>query len=360
MIRIFRIRLARAFFNLVVLVFTIGACASPELMMQLDFFADESASTLQWPPPPQKPRILYLGSIKDPTDTERKESWFKKVISSVFGSERDMYTMLRPYGVYADTDRVYVADPGSGRLHVYDRSRKSYFAFERWGEEDLISPIGIAVDENGNMFISDSVLKQVLVFDREGKYLRAIGPPDMFKRPAGIALNDARLYVVDTHGHKVLVLSQTDGKLLFSFGRQGTEHGNFNYPTNVFVSSEKLIYVTDSMNFRVQVFNPDGSFLTSFGKPGDGSGNLSKPKGIAVDSEGHIYVVDSHFDNVQIFDRDGNLLLVFGGSGNGKGEFTLPAGIYIDKLDRIYVADSYNRRIQIFQYVKEKDEKVAK
>ena len=346
-------RVAIAFFFFIVLVYSMGACTSPEPVRH-DFFHDESASSLQWPPPPQKPRILYLGSIKDPKETGIKDSWLKKVMSSVFGSEKDISTMLRPYGVYADTDRIYVTDPGSGRFHVYDRSQKRYFAVERWGEEDLISPIGIAIDGNGNMFVSDSVLKQVLVFDKEGKYLRTIGPPDMFQRPAGIALNDERLFVVDTHGHKVLILSLPDGKLLFSFGKQGTEHGDFNYPTNIFVSRDKLIHVTDSMNFRIQVFNPDGSFLTSLGKPGDGSGNFSKPKGVAVDSEGHIYVVDSHFDNVQIFDSQGNLLLVFGSSGNGKGEFTLPAGIYIDKLDRIYVADSYNQRIQIFQYLKEK------
>lgn len=352
-------RLSIAFFYLIVLICSIGSCTAPELM-QHDFFEGESASPLQWPPPPQNPRILYLGSIKSPTETGIKDSWLKKVMSTVFGSEKDISTMLRPYGVYADTDRVYVTDPGSGRLHIYDRGRKRYFPVERWGEEDLISPIGIAVDGNGNMFVSDSVLKQVLVFDKEGKYLRAIGPPDMFQRPAGIALDGNRLYVVDTHGHQVIVLSKENGNFLFSFGKNGIEKGNFNFPTNIFITKEKLIYVTDSMNFRIQVFNPDGGFLTSFGKLGDGSGNFSKPKGIAVDSEGHIYIVDSHFDNVQIFDRNGNLLLVFGSSGNGKGEFTLPAGIYIDSLDRIYVADSYNQRIQIFQYLKEKKQEIAK
>lgn len=359
MIRICRIRLYSVFFHLIALSFTLGACTSPE-PMHYNFFEGESATALQWPPPPQNPRILYLGSVKSPTERGLKDSWLKKVMSSLFGAETDISTMLRPYGVNADTDRVYVTDPGSGRLHVYDRTRQRYFSVEGWGEKNLTSPIGIAVDGNGNIYVSDSVLKQVFVFDREGKDLRSIGPPDTFQRPAGIALNEDRLYVVDTHGHKVLVLSVTDGRLLFSFGKQGTEHGHFNYPTNIFVSSDKLIYVTDSMNFRVQVFNPDGGYLASFGKLGDGSGNFSKPKGIAVDSDGHIYVVDSHFDNVQIFDGNGNLLLVFGSSGNGKGEFILPAGIYIDKLDRIYVADSYNKRIQVFQYLKEKKDPVAK
>jgi DNA-binding beta-propeller fold protein YncE len=359
MIQPFTNRLFLAFFHLILLICSIGACASSELAKH-NFFESEAESTLQWPPPPQEPRILYLGCIKDTSDTGVKESFLKRALNRIFGEEKTPSSMLRPYGVYADTDRVYVTDPGSGRLHVYDRSQKRYFPVERWGEEDLISPIGIAVDGNGNMFVSDSVLKQVLVFDKEGKYLRAIGPPDLFKRPSGIALEGNRLYVVDTHGHRVIVLSKENGNFLFSFGKNGIENGNFNYPTNIFITKEKLIYVTDSMNFRIQIFDQDGGFRSSFGKLGDSSGNLSKPKGIAVDSEGHIYVVDSHFDNVQVFDNQGNLLLIFGSSGNGKGEFLLPAGIYIDSSDRIYVADSYNQRVQVFQYVKEKSREIAK
>ncbi len=352
-------RLPMLFFLLIVLFCSIGACASSELAKH-EFFEAESASSLQWPPPPQEPRILYLGSIKSPSETGIKDSWLKKVMSSVFGSEKDTSTMLRPYGVYADTDSVYVTDPGMGRLHVFDLHQNKYFPIEGSGNEELVSPIGIAVDDRGDIYISDSVLQHVFVFDKERKYLRKIGSPDLFKRPAGLALDGNRLYVVDTHGHRVIVLSKENGNFLFSFGKNGIENGNFNYPTNIFITKEKLIYVTDSMNFRIQIFDRDGGFRSSFGKLGDSSGNLSKPKGIAVDSEGHIYVVDSHFDNVQVFDNQGNLLLIFGSSGNSKGQFTLPAGIYIDSSDRIYVADSYNQRVQVFQYLKEKSREIAK
>jgi len=359
MMHVLRVNLSMFLFLLIVVIFSIGACTSPESVHH-DFFNNKSASALQWPPPPQTPRIIYLGSIKDPTYTGGKESFLKRTLNSIFGEEKTPSSMLRPYGVFADTDRVYVTDPGMGRLHVINLQQNKYVSVEGSGDEELVSPIGIAVDDRGDIYISDSVLQHVFVFDKERRYLRKFGSSDLFKRPAGLALDGNRLYVVDTHGHRVIVLSKEKGNFLFSFGKNGIENGNFNYPTNIYISNEKLIYVTDSMNFRIQIFDQDGGFRSSFGKLGDSSGNLSKPKGIAVDSEGHIYVVDSHFDNVQIFDRNGNLLLVFGSSGNGKGEFMLPAGIYIDKLDRIYVADSYNKRIQVFQYLKEKSAEIAK
>ena len=77
--------------------------------------------------------------------------------------------------------------------------------------------------------------------------------------------------------------------------------------------------MTDSLNFRVQVFSPDGALLQSFGRAGDGVGDFGAAKGVAVDSDGHIYVVDSLFDVVQIFDESGRFLLSFGATGARRG-----------------------------------------
>ena len=84
------------------------------------------------------------------------------------------------------------------------------------------------------------------------------------------------------------------------------------------------IYVCDTLNFRVQIFNKDGKFIGKFGKVGNRIGEFSKPKGIAVDSEGHIYVADAMCDVVQVFNKNGELLLVFGGGGSENGKMWLP------------------------------------
>ncbi len=355
--RVAAIRFLPVISIMAVFVLAVGACSNSDHIRR-DPTQNKGAPVMQWPPPPQNPRVLYISAIEDPSDIGLSKSSVKKALSRIFGEEKPPSVMVRPHGVFADNERVYISDPGFGCCHIFDLRRKKYFLIERAGAKKLLSPIGVAVDDRGDIYISDSLLKHIFVFDKDGKYLREIGSPGFFGRPTGIAIDGNRLFVVDTHAHRVLVLSKDNGSLLFGFGKNGTAPGDFNYPTNIALSKDKLIYVTDSMNFRIQSFTGDGSFLNSFGKPGDGSGYLSRPKGIAVDSEGHIYVVDSHFDNVQIFDAEGNLLLVFGSSGNGGGEFILPAGIYIDSSDRIYVADSYNRRIQVFQYVRDAADKL--
>jgi len=106
--------------------------------------------------------------------------------------------------------------------------------------------------------------------------------------------------------------------------------------------------VTDSLNFRVQVFSKAGEPLAQVGGLGQVLGRFSKPKGVAVDDGGRMYVVDSIFDVVQMFDDSGRLLMHFGGSGSRPGQFWLPAGIAVAG-NNIYVADTQNRRVQVFR-----------
>ena len=175
-----------------------------------------------------------------------------------------------------------------------------------------------------------------------------------FDSLAGIAIDRARnlLYVVDSSRHQILCYSTTNGERVRSIGRRGSGDGELNFPTNVFVDRQGRVYVADTLNFRVQVFDATGAFVRTFGVLGDGPGTFNRPKGVAVDSEGHIYVADAAFDNFQIFDAEGQLLLYVGRGGFDAGQFMLPAGLYIDDRDRIFVADQGNSRVQVFQYVR--------
>jgi DNA-binding beta-propeller fold protein YncE len=308
-------------------------------------------SQLVWPGPPADAKIRFIRSVRSSRDIGTRSNWFTNVIRSISGEEDNVEQMARPYGVYAHGDRLYVADPGLSLVHFFDFSERRYIQIRSAKDRALESPVGVAVDGDGQIFITDSVLRRVFTFNKYGKYTGEIASSDLFERPTGIALHNDRIYVVDTQGHRVKVFSHDSGRLLFQFGKNGLKNGEFHYPTHIFASADGHLYITDSLNFRVQIFDCDGNFLSVFGRLGDALGDFSKPKGIATDSDGNIYVADSQFDNVQIFDQSGRLLLIFGGSGSEKGRMSLPAGVFIDTNDRIYVADSYNRRIQVFQYL---------
>lgn len=179
----------------------------------------------------------------------------------------------------------------------------------------------------------------------------ALGQRDELSNPVAVAVDDARqrLYTVDSKAHKVKICSPESGQPLDEFGERGTGPGQFDFPANIALDREGRVYVTDAMNFCVQVFATEGCFLEEFGRQGTRFGQFLKPKGIALDAFQNIYVVDSDFDNFQIFDQQRRLLMFVGDGGQIPGRFWLPAGIHVDRHNRIYAADQNKRRIQIFQ-----------
>ncbi len=126
--------------------------------------------------------------------------------------------------------------------------------------------------------------------------------------------------------------------------------GELNFPIHICFAHDKL-YVVDSMNARIQIFDPDGNHLMSFGSRGKFLGQFSRPKGVTVDSEGNIYVVDSYFDYLLVFNSQGEFLLPIGGTGDHVGSLYLPAGVWSDNSDQIYIADLNNARVMVLQFL---------
>jgi DNA-binding beta-propeller fold protein YncE len=266
--------------------------------------------------------------------------------------------IIRPYGLEMDSQgRLFVVDTFLRLVHVFYPQKSVYYTFPK-GRNGFISPIDVALDRKGLIYVSDSEGQVVKIFKDNGKtFVRNIGQ-GILERPTGLAVNEKtnELLVLDTVLSSIFRYDLSDYHVKGVIGKIGKGKDAFLYPTNIFVSKEGNIYVSDSMNFRIKVLSPEGKLLHVFGQSGDSPGYFSSPKGVAVDSEGHIYVVDGMFDNIQIFDREGRLLMAFGSPGSNPGEFWLPSGIFIDGKDRIYVADSYNQRIQVFHYIKEEGE----
>jgi DNA-binding beta-propeller fold protein YncE len=307
------------------------------------------AGTYVWPGPPAVPRIEWLSQWSNKYDFGGPN----KVMQYLIGKER-LEKLRRPSGIVADNaGNIYVADSEIRVIFVFDMENH---VLRFLGLGSFGAPTALAVDNTrGIIFVSDPRLQEVMGLNKvTGAIVLTIGGPGEFKRPAGLAYDEhrGRLYVADSQEHVVKVFDK-DGRHLFTIGKRGAEDGEFNFPSFLAVDGSGNLYVMDSFNFRVQIFDADGKFLKKFGKLGDSSGYFSRPQGIGVDSEGHIYVADSAFNNFQIFDQQGRLLLWVGNLGRKPGEFYVPTGLFVDKKDKIYVSDTFNQRAQVFQYLKQ-------
>lgn len=324
------------------LVSLLSSCApAPYQKPQID---------LAWPLPPDEPKIKFVDKFLSTLDMGKQQSFTE----ALFGEEQ-IDALYKPYGVAVDkTGKIYVTD--IGRVFVFDFKNKSHeFIGVEPGSGKLVIPIGIAISSDGSVFVADTAQDRVFVY-KKNKFFAAIGHTGDFESPSGVALDEKRglIYVVDSKKHNVSVFSLSDYKKIRTIGKRGSELGEFNFPANIALDADGRLYVVDTFNVRIQVFDENGAFVKAIGKLGDGPGFLARPKGIAIDSEGHIYIVDAAFQNFQIFDRDGNILLVIGTTGVLPGEFYLPAGIAIDDEDKIYVVDQIPGSVTVFQYLGKK------
>jgi DNA-binding beta-propeller fold protein YncE len=310
----------------------------------------EDSAPLVWPAAPDAPRIAFVKAFSRPEDLGISRGFFQRVADLVFG--HDESRLVRPMAVVAVGDVIYVADPGAKGVHRFDQKEGSHELIHAAGGGPLLSPVGLALGEAGEVYVSDSALAAVFVIRPGAKEAVRLDLVASLGQPTGIAFDPVhgRLFVVDTSAHRVNVFSR-DGVLETSFGRRGTGEGEFNYPTLIWRTPAGRLYVTDSLNFRIQSFDERGRFLSKFGGLGDGTGDLPRQKGVATDRYGHIYIVDSLFHALQVFDDRGRLLLSLGGMGRERGEFWLPTGLFIGADDKIYIADSYNQRVQVLRYI---------
>ena len=301
-------------------------------------------------------KLTFDRSLSSDRDVRTKRGFFTKVFEIVVG-EPDFHFLVRPYGVVTDSHgRVIVTDPGARGVHIFDFAQQKYKFIERRekGKDAMLAPQCVTVDDQDNIYVTDSIAGKIFVFDAGGKYKRALGSikggEGYFKRPTGIAVDSAqqRIYVTDTLRNKVFVLDM-QGEIVKTIGQTGQKPGEFNFPTELHLDGKNLL-VVDAMNFRVQALDSSGQVEYTIGQIGDEIGGMFRPKGVAVDSEGHIYIVDGSQGLVQVFNREGQLLYYFGQKGTRFGEFRMPSGLHIDREDRVFIVDSYNRRVQIFRY----------
>lgn len=350
-------RLARAGKRLLVIVLAAGTLVSCAAPGPGDSRNAQAQPELVFPPPPETPRFVFERTILGSADitVEDSESKWRRILT---GEVDASIGFSKPFDVEACQGRMYVSDTVRRSVHIFNVPTGEHKEIGLDEPGMLRKPLGMAVDGDCNLYVVDGTAKRVVVYDQDGDFLSAFGGSDKFERPAHVAVDaDARYaYVVDTGGvstdqHRIRVFDIATGEVSYDIGHRGTGPGEFNLPKDIAIGTDGRIYVVDSSNFRVQVFETDGTYVHTFGSIGVQPGQFSRPKGVGIDPDGNVYVTDAAFGNFQIFNPAGQLLLFIGTRSTtaGAAKYMLPAGIAVDEDGRVYMVDQFFRKVDIYR-----------
>lgn len=325
---------------------------------------------LVWPSPPNIARVKWLdyftGLKIDYAQTAKakaKASWMDRLAGGQTEDEKATrkdfpFQMIGPYGIAEDSKgMVYVADQRVGAIFIFNTETRDTQMIRNGYEAHFGWINGLAIDDDDRLFVSDGKMHRVLIFNTKHEVENQI--TEGLQDPVGLAIDTTNrfLYVVDTQQDQVIVYDADTLKLLRRIGTGGKNHflttpGDFGAPQGVAVDGDGNVFVTDTMNNRVEIFDADGNFISEFGKHGDGPGYFARPKGIAVDADGHIWVADEMQDRLQVFNRDGQLLTYIGmNHGELPGQFKTLIGVAIDKRNRVFTTEQEPGRLQVFRYI---------
>jgi DNA-binding beta-propeller fold protein YncE len=263
-----------------------------------------------------------------------------------------IYGMVEPVGVAGTPsgDRIYVAESGGERLiRVFDPGGKPLASFAPADSRTAgRAPMYIALDQAGRVYVSDRIRGSIDTYDAGGNFTGSLAGPAGGWAPMGLRLQGDTLYITDVSekAHSVL-LAGKDGVIQSKFGREGKGGGDeLWFPNSVIEDDRGRLYVSDSNNGRVKVFDGTGNLL-------DVIGGFGLPRGMARDAAQRVYVVDGVSHLVHVLDVSGETvqrLFTFGDFGVGDGEFNYPNDIAVDNAGRLYIADRVNNRVQVWVY----------
>jgi streptogramin lyase len=271
-----------------------------------------------------------------------------------------------PVAVAVDADGyVYVADSGNYRIQKFDSNGN---LITKWGSEgsgdgQFKYLSDVAVNAKGHVYVSDGYSNRIQKFDSDGNFITSWS----INYSEAIAVDaDGDVYVpvtlkVNNSYVDCIQKFDSNGSLIKTSWCEGGEVV-FQGITALAVDTDGNIYVTDGLddmpNHGIYKFNSNGSYITKWGSEGYPDKFFSWPEGLTADSKGFVYIADTENHHIEKFDSAGWFITRWGSYGTGDGEFKYPTGIAVDSKEYVYVSEGWlgedgGNRIQKFSQITE-------
>lgn len=282
----------------------------------------------------------------DPTAAQRKKDNAAKIRRGLFDIwwARDYTRYGQGTGGNFDTTQW----PVSENMYMYVRRD---FAAQIWayglGDGTAVNPVTQA---EVSLCVSNWVdIPALVTFDTASLNMRS---------PIGIEVGNGTVYVAEDANNRIDLFT-TEGEFIESVGQFGdaTQQGLFfQRPNSVAIGPDGSIYVVDTWNYRIRKFSPGWQPLTSWGSPLTAGINAQTepndgfwgPRDAVVDADGNIYIADTGNKRVRVYNSEGVWQRDIGRGGSGPGQLDEPSGLAISADGRLFVADTWNRRISVF------------
>lgn len=252
-------------------------------------------------------------------------------------------------------DRLYIVDK-TARIQVFD-AEGTFLRSWRMPVWENGKPSGLSFDHDGNLLVADTHYFRMLVYTPDGKMLaeKTIGgeaglEPGKFGFVTDVVEDSEGNYYIAEYGEFDRVQKfSPQGEFLMQWGGHGGEPGQFKRPNNLAIDEHDYLWVADSCNHRVQVFDATGDepkLVKMWGIEGTEPGQIRYPYDLVLDGDGHVYIAEFGNHRVQKFTLDGESLACFGGPGREEGQMYQPWALAQDSQGRLHVVDTYNHRVQ--------------
>ncbi len=312
--------------------------------------------------------LLYAGQVEgvksalDSSKSRRKLVPVKITCLQIINEDYEGLKLSYPGNVLVDAVKkeIYLVDSGNNRILIYASDFYPLSSINKTYGID--SPVGLAIDSEGYLFIAQSrgkgnkkgrisVLNPSLGWKKDISFEGFEGADNF--APNDIAISNKGHIYVTGNSYRGVVVMNKEG--IFShlltpvdrFGKSSEEKATIR---DVEIDNQGNIYLLSEDMGRIYVYDSQERYMFKFGEKGGSSGKLSRPRGIAVDGgRKRIYVIDYMRHTANAYSDDGQFLFEFGGKGWGKGWFNYPTDIAVDTLGNVLVVDTFNNRVQVLK-----------